>query len=37
LATDIGLTAPQLIIGERVMADELPVLSSAMGSPLAAS
>ena len=28
LATDIGLTAPQLIAGERVMADELPVLSS---------
>jgi hypothetical protein len=28
LATDIGLTAPQLIIGERVMADELPVLAS---------
>ena len=24
LATDIGLTAPQFIAGERVMADELP-------------
>jgi hypothetical protein len=28
LAQDIGLTAPRLIGGERVMADELPVLSS---------
>jgi hypothetical protein len=28
VAEDIGLTAPQLIVGERVMADELPSLSS---------
>ena len=28
LAEDIGLTAPQLIVGERVMADELPVVPS---------
>jgi len=28
VAEDIGLTAPQLIVGERVMADELPVLAS---------
>lgn len=28
LAMDIGLTAPQLIVGERVMADELPVRPS---------
>jgi hypothetical protein len=28
LATDIGLTAPQFIAGERVMADELPILPS---------
>lgn len=28
VAEDIGLTAPQLIIGERVIADELPVLAS---------
>lgn len=28
LATEIGLTAPQLIAGEHVMADELPMLSS---------
>ena len=28
VAEDIGLTAPQLIVGERVMADKLPVLAS---------
>ncbi|MHB8694988.1 MAG: hypothetical protein ACYDHH_27450 [Solirubrobacteraceae bacterium] len=28
VAEDIGLTAPQLIVGERVMADEFPVLAS---------
>jgi hypothetical protein len=28
VATDIGLAAPQLIVGERVMADDPPVLAS---------